>query len=304
MLERQDFPLWGAIILVVLLTLTTLVAYAYRFLTFENAGGAEFYLSILLVLSVILLLVFLTFTTVIFKYLGLSDRSQSLGLPEGSIRAVIALSLILIFMTSSILLYEEVEKHSGPAVYNSTNITQDQLDLIPRDEVVYIQRTIVQNNTTLFNVGRTMEKSRAGEDIAKQIITTVSTLVVAVAGFYFGSKAVGGAGGNVSAVPVIRSINPTQAKRGREIDFNITGLNFELVREVKLMYDSIEIPCKDVTSNSTLVVCKLKIPGDNVGYPGGDSKKWSVMVKSSDIGDSILANAFTITEEPDTTHDT
>jgi len=301
MLERQDFPLWGAIILVVLLTLTTLVAYAYRFFTFENAGGAEFYLSILLVLSVILLLVFLTFTTVIFKYLGLTDRSQSLGLPEGSIRAVIALSLILIFMTSSILLYEEVEKHSGPVVYNCTNITLDQIDVIPKNEIVYIQQSLVQNNTTLFNVGRTMEKSSAAEDIAKQIITTVSTLVVAVAGFYFGSKAVGGSGGVVSAVPVIRSINPTQAKRGTEIDFNITGLNFELVREVKLISDSIEIPCKDVTSNSTLVVCKLKIPDDKAGYPGGASKKWSVMVKSSDIGDSILVNAFTITDDNDET---
>ncbi|WP_319580578.1 hypothetical protein [uncultured Methanospirillum sp.] len=204
-------------------------------------------------------------------------------------------------MTSSILLYEEVEKHSGPAVYNCTNITQDQLDLIPEDEIVYIQRSLVLSNTTLFNVGRTMEKSRAGEDIAKQIITTVSTLVVAVAGFYFGSKAAGGAGGNVSAVPVIRSINPTQAKRGKEIDFNVTGLNFELVREVKLISDSIEIPCKDVTSNSTLVVCKLKIPDDKVGYPGGASKKWSVMVKSSDIGDSILVNAFTITDDTDET---
>ncbi|PWR74181.1 IPT/TIG domain-containing protein [Methanospirillum lacunae] len=300
MIERHDFPMWAGIILVILLTLTALVAYAYRFLSFENAGGAEFYLSILLVLSVILLLVFLTFTTVIFKYLGLSDPSQSLGLPEGSIRAVIALSLILIFMTSSILLYEEVEKHSGPPIYNSTNITQSQLDSIPKDEIVYIQRSIELNNGTLFNVGRKTEKSRAGEDIAKQIITTVSTLVVAVAGFYFGSKAVGVVGSGLSAVPLIRSINPTEGKRGTDIELKVFGKNFELVRDVTLVCDSIEIPCTDVTSNSTLIVCKLHIPDDSVGYPGGSEKKWAVVVKSSDIGEDTLGGVFTIIKEADT----
>ncbi|MDD1728283.1 MAG: hypothetical protein LUQ50_04335, partial [Methanospirillum sp.] len=296
MIERHDFPMWGAIILVVLLTLTALIAYAYRFFYFENAGGAEFYLSILLVLSVILLLVFLTFTAVIFKYLGLSDRSQSLGLPEGSIRAVIALSLILIFMTSSILLYEEVEKHSSPSVSNYTNITQNQLDDIPIGEIAYIQRSVELNNETLFNAGRKTEKGKAGEDIAKQIITTVSTLVVAVAGFYFGSKAMGGTSGSVTAVPVIRSINPTQSVRGKEIEFKVFGRNFELVREVKLICDSIEISCTDVTSNSSLIVCKLTIPNDPIGYPGGSEKKWAVVVKSSDIGEDTLGGLFTIIE--------
>lgn len=285
--------MWLAIILVVLLVTLVLVAYAYRFIN-NNTVGAQFYLSVLLVYSIIVLLVFLTFSSVVFKYIGMADPTQALGLPEGSIRAVIALGLILIFMISSLYLYGAVEKSGEMSVQKYTNITQKQLDEIPQDEIAYIQRTGVLNNETLFNVGRMLEKSSASEDIAKQIITTLSTLVVAVAGFYFGSKAVSGVGGGVSAVPVIRSVHPPQGARKEEIELKIYGKNFELVRGVALVRDSIEIECTDVTSNSTLICCKLKIPKDEVAYPGGPDNKWTIIVKSSDIGQDRLDGVFTI----------
>jgi hypothetical protein len=41
-----------------------------------------------------------------------------------------------------------------------------------------------------FNVTARPELSQAGHDFGLQLLTTVSTLVVAVAGFYFGSRAV------------------------------------------------------------------------------------------------------------------
>ena len=55
----------------------------------------EIGLTILLIAGVSGLLVTLSLVVAIFAALNLSDSSQSLGLPEGSIRAVIALSLIL-----------------------------------------------------------------------------------------------------------------------------------------------------------------------------------------------------------------
>lgn len=92
------------------------------------------------------MLVSLTLVALAFAALNLSDRSEALSLPTGSVRAVIALSLILIFAITSTFLYSQ----------------------------------LAQGSTA------NPESAR----FAEQILTTVSTLVVAVAGFYFGTRAV------------------------------------------------------------------------------------------------------------------
>lgn len=149
---------------------------------------AEVILAILLIIGVMALIVTLSYTTAIFQSLGLSNPKSALGLPEGSMQAVIALSLILIFLIASVLLYQQVSR--GTDIKISTNLTQTEFDKIPTDKIAYFQRLINADNQTSYNVGIIIAKTQASEDIAKQLITTVSTLVVAVAGFYFGSKTV------------------------------------------------------------------------------------------------------------------
>ena len=51
------------------------------------------------------LLATLALVAVTFSVAGLSDPSQALGLPEGSVRAAIALSLIVIFSITAIFFY-------------------------------------------------------------------------------------------------------------------------------------------------------------------------------------------------------
>jgi len=84
------------------------------------------------------------------------------------------------------------------------NITQEEFNDIPKEEIGYIQRVQLGNETRL-NVKRTTERSKAGEDLANRIITTMSTLVVAIASFYFGSKSVSEAKALLTSVPLIRS---------------------------------------------------------------------------------------------------
>jgi hypothetical protein len=253
----------------------------------------ELILPILLVLSIIALIGCLCIATTLFHFQNMSDPTKSLGLPEGSVRAVIALSLIFIFMISTLFLYERVYEHGLVDIKVYTGITQKQLDDIPKEEIAYIRRLEKDGNETLFDVGRKMEKSKTSEDIAKQVITTVSTLVVAVAGFYFGTKAATVASGGTPAtsMPVIRSINPTEGEREEDIEFKILGKNFELAKEVKLVRDSIEIQSTDITSSATVIKCKLKIPKDSKGYPEG---KWTVVVINSDKGEDRLEEAFIV----------
>jgi hypothetical protein len=236
----------------------------------------------------------------VFKYLNLADPTKSLGLPEGSVQAVIALSLILIFMIMSLVLYTQVNTNAIGVEYKYTGINQTQLDAIPSGEITAIQRITVtdqkgvNNSEVLFNVTRrVIPKTSTSEDIAKQIITTVSTLVVAVAGFYFGSKAVAAAKSESPSMidPVIRSISPDAFKREEEFEFKITGKNFDVPKEVKLINGLSKIACTEITSNDTLIKCMLKIPGDLQQYPDG---AWTVVVTNSDGCEDRLEGAFKI----------
>jgi hypothetical protein len=96
----------------------------------------------LLIAGVGVFLVSLSAMTVVFWRLKLSDGRYALGLPDGSVRAVIALTLILMFAIMSIFLY--------------------------------------------LNVANT--KNTEANDLAKQLVTTLSTLVVALSSFYFGAN--------------------------------------------------------------------------------------------------------------------
>ncbi len=255
----------------------------------------EIVLSGLLIIGVITLLVALSFTAVVFKSLGLADPNGVLGLPEGSVRAVIALSLILIFMMSSIFLYWQVNYFGKGTKYISNGITQEELAGFPKEEIVAIDRYYTGNNETRFTVTRLVDRtSKTAEDLAKQIITTVSTLVVAVAGFYFGTRAVSVAkGAVVASVPVIRKIEPDKGKQNEEIlEFKISGVNLESPKEVKLVRDSKVMVCSDITSSPGMIRCTLRITGE--------AGKWTVVVKNADEEEDRLEGAFEVISAPGT----
>lgn len=90
------------------------------------------------------LIAILTKVSVILNALGLSDQKQALGLPKGSVRALIALTLIITFSIMAFYFYGEL--------------------------------------------GGTHSEEQSS--FAQQTLTTVSTLVEAVAAFYFGAKSV------------------------------------------------------------------------------------------------------------------
>jgi hypothetical protein len=123
--------------------------------------GNEVVLPILLVYGVLTLLVALAALVGILSHYGLSTEKSALGLPEGSVQAVIALVLVLIFAITAVFLMT--------------------LEIDPEDE--------------------------AKQRLATQILTTAGTLAVAVAGFYFGTRAV--EAGNVAAATAVQAAAAT-----------------------------------------------------------------------------------------------
>jgi hypothetical protein len=170
----------------------------------------EIALTILLLAGVVALIAILVITVAVFAALGLSDRTQAFGMPEGSVRAVIALSLILIFAIMAVFLYNQLRETPTTTI---TGLTQEQMAEIPAQEIIASRPSEAGEN--LFDVQRRLERNETSEDFAKQLLTTISTLVVAVAGFYFGSKAVAAAKGEPEqpTLSILRPDSPAKLKK-------------------------------------------------------------------------------------------
>jgi hypothetical protein len=145
----------------------------------------EIVLTLLLVVMLVGLILALVVVAYAFNLLGLSNKEGSLGLPDGSVQAFIALSLILIFAIMAVYLYSQLR---APATATLT-LSREQAASIPADQIISQSPVVTKSGAKKVLIVRILPGT-VSEDFAKQIGTTVSTLVVAIAGFYFGSRAV------------------------------------------------------------------------------------------------------------------
>ena len=109
-------------------------------------------------------------------------------MPEGSIRAVIALSLVIIFAILTVFLWGKfasgVQQQRIAEVANFDRIEFLRNNPSVRD-VVQISPNAATNTSTIAFV---MAVDPAAADFSKQLLTLVGTLMTAVAAFYFGAR--------------------------------------------------------------------------------------------------------------------
>jgi hypothetical protein len=190
-------------------------AFAILKLLPETFLNTPYIIIVLLVAGFVSVTLLLYLGTIILRTAGLSQKGEALGMPEGSIRALIAMSLILIFAIIGVtVLYSGL----GGDTTVSKGITATEIDRLENVQIVGI--TVVQPasspNPERFDVTTRAELSQAGHDFGLQLLSTVSTLVVAVAGFYFGSRSVAQATKTTSeaaaaVLAATRSADPTRA---------------------------------------------------------------------------------------------
>jgi hypothetical protein len=163
--------------------------------------GPQVMVPLLLVLGLGALLVALACLTSVFRALNLSDRTLALGLPEGSVRAVIALSLILIFVIMAMTSFDQMQ-----VVTTSLGFPEERLpDVL--DKLLSAEQVLTPEGTSVLRVRLLTAAPPETVDLAKQMMTTISTLVVAVAGFYFGTRAAQGATEQATQ-PTVQIITP------------------------------------------------------------------------------------------------
>ena len=157
-----------------------LVLTGLGYLVRQQAQYAEWVLPVILLGGIIALIAALGGLVILLSAFDLTDKRAALGMPEGSIRAVIALMLILLFTIMGIYIYASLR--FTEEAFLSLAATNDQA----------------------------AETLRASEDLARQLLTTVGTLVVALASFYFGSNTLAPfTGAPAAAAKSIAITNPT-----------------------------------------------------------------------------------------------
>lgn len=361
---------WGFVVVTAVLVvgLGALIAFGLH----QTPKTPEVFVVIVIVFGIAVLMLLLLIMASSFARLNLADAQRALGLPEGSIRAIIAISLIMVFISFGIYLFDAVAK---PKVIVRTGLTSTQLDEIPAETIVdkeehkifdvkiivdklgketitvqgltsaqldKIKHQIPEENikrredgTFDVNIVNFMEGkldkkpfymtglssaqlaeieniipkenikkekeyrrfdvkickgvSEAASRIAQQLITTVGTLVVAIAGFYFGTRAVAAARGvAVPALPIIRRMEPDNNKdKGDPVEVNIYGKNFSSPRVVKLLKDSGEIPGEEITWSATKINCRFNLKGHSTG-------QYELVVVNEDGGEDRLPEAFEV----------
>lgn len=166
--------------------------------------------------GVAIISVSLTALIILARAMGIADPSAALGLPPGSIRALLALGLAIVFVA--------VASWTLGGLFDPTGRQVAQLTL-PSNEVGTLQQRYPATDYMTFETQRpaTGDAGSLSEvkvylkrgidqnlvDLAKQILTVSATVLVTIIGFYFGSN---------SASDAARSVSDALKKAGTDGD--------------------------------------------------------------------------------------
>jgi len=166
-------------------------------------------ISAIVLVGLALTVVFMALLAIIYSVMGVENKDQALGLPEGSVRALLAFSLVLIFACLAAFLFGEMNRSTEPAQGKTLAlVTADELKDLKENfivapelaknaqgKVLYEQVPIANSSETKDNPDRPLysvtyypKANKDAQDFGKQIFTTLATVFVSVVSFYFGSS--------------------------------------------------------------------------------------------------------------------
>jgi len=210
------------------------------------------------------LMIFLLFVIASgFTALGLGDPKEALGLPPGSVRALIALLLLLMFIFFTIYLFGQV---AVTRVQTLTGLTTDQVSALGNS--VFAKFSTGNTFTALVLI----PVSEAADRFAQQIFTAALTLVTAVSSFYF-AKSTEGAGAMADRLG-ITTVTPAQGRVGAKVPITLSGGGFVAGTTVRLRKAAADIVGSNVqVRTSSLLECTFDLTSAQTG-------QWDVVVRN------------------------
>jgi hypothetical protein len=292
-MQRRTMPLIALLLAATIVFLGALLGIAEAL----SAQGShpEIALPLLATIGILILLAALSLIAVAFQSIGLSNNCQPLGLPEGSVRSLIAIGLLLLFAIVALFLYSDM---AGTAPHNVT-LSKADADLYiktppPGTSVL----TTVPNKDGSVTIHAIAGPTSASQDLAKQIVTLLGTLLASVVAFYFGSSTAISAAGQADrsnvGPPAIVAIKPPTFDTGSgPKDVTIAGHNLDLVQTVKATSGSSSVAATNVKSNATEIDCCF-------AFPMGTAGTWDLVVTDKNGLTATLPAAITVTAVPET----
>jgi hypothetical protein len=159
--------------------------------------GEALSLSAVVLVGLALVVILMSVLVIVYSVIGVADPTQALALPEGSVRALIAFSLVLIFVCLGAFLYNSVHESALSPGGTANSITEAQLTDLKTQFVVAYEparnangavQTEADGKSQLYNATYFIKPNKDADDFAKQIFTTLATVFVSVISFYFGSS--------------------------------------------------------------------------------------------------------------------
>jgi hypothetical protein len=247
-------------------------------------------------IGVVALLGVLAAMAIAFKTMHLANQTQALGLPEGSVRAVIALSLILIFAVVTVYLFSdlsnctsvvEVDKSGKPIKTVSAPVSTSTVVTTTAGTTSTIVTT-TDPNKPLPVSDEQKARAAASQDFAKQLLIMLGTLITSLTSFYFGSNPPA-TGTSRPPAPKLTGIDPqTLAASSLPQPIKVQGTGLQAVDTVTLR------EAKGATVAG--VIASLADTLLTVTVPTGTTPgTWSVGIKTKDGLEAAAPTSLTIT---------
>jgi hypothetical protein len=196
---------FGAGLVLVVLPTSALVLGSHWFASNPIVG-----LPVVAVLGIVILFGTLALVSTLFARLGLDNQAEALALPSGSIRAFIALALIVLFALIAVMLFESL----GDTI-EIKGLTEEQKVALVKEPTNHITALIPTtcpaapadaasaascapgSMTYTAHVQRLLDPDAGA--LSKQLLTLVGTLMTSAVSFYFASRATEATAKNVMA---------------------------------------------------------------------------------------------------------
>ncbi len=219
--NNNNFFLWPLIAAVFILFLSIVLVILAATNSLNN--NPELITGSIIVLGISIILVLLFIMSAGFHALNMQDNSQALGLPKGSIRAIIAILLIVMMVILSVFLFGAAQS----AKYNPDMIKLAQ-------QLITIMGTLVVAVSAFYFGSRSVAA-------AHEALTPATS----------------------TPHPVIRNVDPSTGKQGAiGLPLTIQGRYFRLPKEVRFVQGSDQIEGTGIISNDTEIQCTISILAD------------------------------------------
>jgi hypothetical protein len=272
--------------------LTPLLFVGILFLVILMAGAiwlGQGHALVLLALGGVLLLLAVLFAfAAMMKIIDLSDRTQALGLPEGSVRAMIALALVALFAVLAAFAFQ------GGSDERLTSQTREQVATFrnqnPKLDTIIVLPEARADTFTIVVPAR----PRVLDEFTKTIMATVGTLMTAITAFYFGGRTASDAERTKPSPPRLHTVTPTTHPVDKPVlALQLAGEGLNNIKRVQLRSGNRQVEATGVNSSETGLVCQVPI-GPETTPPG----KWDVLVLDASGVSAELAQALEITPSP------